>query len=381
MSNFTKITNTKLDEVKAKLTDLPSLISGFDTHNSKTSAEHLHDLNGSHTTLVNASVRDINNTDQIGDGSSNHTSVALGYDRSGGKGRALLVDGSGRLSVDINSGVPTKTDGSTGHSTPTGVGLIGFDSGTAHAVHCDSNGTLKVQNVASVYVLPANTVDGTHASQSKTVATQLFGRTDIADETTSVAVKVAADGTLQTSGSGGGGGGDATAANQSTMITHLSEIEGAVETIEGCVSGSELQVDIVSQPTPTHTFENQTTSVLAPIGGDTQRITEGANINLESTKEFSVVLVSSSADAQSDVQAQVEFSHDGTTFFTDHTGASTLWALSFDIQSSSRGIYIAEITGLEPMKPKAKFMRVIYNHVDNTGSDISVIARIVQHHI
>jgi hypothetical protein len=39
-----------------------------------------------------------------------------------------------------------------------------------------------------------------------------------------------------------------THAKQDTMITHLSEIEGAVETIEGAVSGSEMQVDIVSSP-------------------------------------------------------------------------------------------------------------------------------------
>ena len=38
---------------------------------------------------------------------------------------------------------------------------------------------------------------------------------------------------------------------QDTMITHLSEIEGAVETIEGAVSGDEMQVDIVSAPTLT----------------------------------------------------------------------------------------------------------------------------------
>ncbi len=32
---------------------------------------------------------------------------------------------------------------------------------------------------------------------------------------------------------------------QDTQVTHLSEIEGAVETLEGCVSGSEVQVDVV----------------------------------------------------------------------------------------------------------------------------------------
>ena len=36
-----------------------------------------------------------------------------------------------------------------------------------------------------------------------------------------------------------------------TITTHLSEIEGAVETIEGAVSGSEMQVDIVSSATLT----------------------------------------------------------------------------------------------------------------------------------
>ena len=50
---------------------------------------------------------------------------------------------------------------------------------------------------------------------------------------------------------GGGGGGDASAANQATMITHLSEIEGAVETIETCVSGTELQVDVITSALPT----------------------------------------------------------------------------------------------------------------------------------
>ena len=57
--------------------------------------------------------------------------------------RQLRVDGNGRLSVDINSGIPTKTDGTTGHSPATGVGLIGFDSGTARAVACDSQGHLQ----------------------------------------------------------------------------------------------------------------------------------------------------------------------------------------------------------------------------------------------
>ena len=44
----------------------------------------------------------------------------------------------------------------------------------------------------------------------------------------------------------GSSGGDASANNQTTMISHLSEIEGAVETIEGCVGSSKVNVNISS---------------------------------------------------------------------------------------------------------------------------------------
>lgn len=61
--------------------------------------------------------------------------------------------------------------------------------------------------------------------------------------------------------------------NQGTMITHLSEIEGAVETIEGAISGSEMQVDVVSSALPTgaSTSAHQVTqnAHLATIAGDT----------------------------------------------------------------------------------------------------------------
>ena len=62
----------------------------------------------------------------------------------------------------------------------------------------------------------------------------------------------------------------ATHAKQDTMITHLSEIEGAVETIEGAIGGTEMQVDIVSAPTLTvnsHAVTNAGTFV-TQIDGD-----------------------------------------------------------------------------------------------------------------
>lgn len=416
MSNFQQITNTKLEEVKTRLDSLPASISTFDTHESKTSAQHLSELK-------NASVRGINNTGGIGDGSENHTSVALGYDRTAGQGRALLVGDDGRLMTEVLGN--TEADG----------------SGDAKHLHLDGNGNLLSIVSNTVNVAPANSANS-HLTDdpANSVAVGLKGRTTIGTATTETfllcdnqghlqvdaqdldtlvnasvadinnmdeigdgsschksvslgydrsggkarALLVDSDGHLQvdivSGGGGGGGGGDATSANQSTMITHLSEIEGAVETLEGCVSGTEVQVDVVSQPDKTHTFTQQTTSVLAPTGIDTQRITAGANIDLQSTREVSVVLETTDADAQADVNAQLEFSHDGTTFFTDLTGASAFWQLSSDIQGVSRGIYLLDLT-LSPTTPKARYMRVIYNHSDNSGSDISITARIVQHAI
>jgi hypothetical protein len=79
--------------------------------------------------IINATNRGINNTDSIGDGSTNATSVALGYDRSGGKGRAVLVNGSGELMVNLGS------------STTQNVNCFGKDgTGTARELLLESNG-------------------------------------------------------------------------------------------------------------------------------------------------------------------------------------------------------------------------------------------------
>ena len=106
------------------------------------------------------------------------------------------------------------------------------------------------------------------------------GFTDIADNSTFKRALIDSNGHLQVDivSGGGGGGGDATAANQTTMISHLSDIDTAVTgtlavsaaalplpsgaatsaaqssgnaslaTLAGAVSGSEVQVDIVSAP-------------------------------------------------------------------------------------------------------------------------------------
>jgi len=200
MSNFVQISNTKLEEVKGKLDALPALISGFDTHESKTSAQHLSELK-------NASVRDINNTGSIGDGSSNHTSVALGYDRTGGKGRALLVDTDGRLKTSVMGN--TEADG----------------SGTHTHLHTDATGNLLTQVVSTVNVAPANTVNsGITDDPANTYAVGLRARQTITDSSSETFLKCDASGVLQVSSSGGGGSSTYTLEQQSASHNTLQLI-------------------------------------------------------------------------------------------------------------------------------------------------------------
>jgi hypothetical protein len=56
--------------------------------------------------------------------------------------------------------------------------------------------------------------------------------------------------------SGGGGGGDASLAEQQTQTTHLAAIELAVETLDNAISGNEMQVDVLTMPTVTVTATN-----------------------------------------------------------------------------------------------------------------------------
>jgi hypothetical protein len=172
MSNFIQITNTKLEEVKGKLDALPGSISSNDAayhvHNSKTTAEHLDDISTKNETLVNASVRDINNTGSIGDGSSNATSVCLGYDRTNGQGRSILVDSGGKVetNVTMNAGHGLATEskqddiinatnrainntGSIGDGSTNATAVcLGYDrtNGQGRSILVNSDGEQMVQN-------------------------------------------------------------------------------------------------------------------------------------------------------------------------------------------------------------------------------------------
>ena len=184
----------------------------------KRSKEVLDNLKTNSDTHTNATIRGINNTGSIGDGSLNHTSVALGYDRSNGKARALLVDADGKLEVN-NSDIEVNTDG------------------LETLLTASNNGTLRgINNTASIG-------DG---STNATAVCLGYDRSGGKGR----AILVDADGHIQCDILSGGGG-DASASNQTTMITELGNIKTAVELLDNAVSGNELQVDVVSSALPT----------------------------------------------------------------------------------------------------------------------------------
>jgi hypothetical protein len=146
------------------------------------------------TTVINASLRDINNTGAIGDGSSQHSSMCLGYDRSNGQGRSLLVDANGTLETNVNM--------NTGHGLATEAKQDDIINATNRAIN----------NTGSIG-------DG---STNATVVALGYDRSNGKGRS----LLVDADGHLQCDIVTGGGG-DATAANQATMITKLTEIDTA----------------------------------------------------------------------------------------------------------------------------------------------------------
>jgi len=212
-------------------------------------------LEGLLTTANNATLRDINNTGSIGDGSSNATSVSLGYDRSNGQGRAILVDASGNQSVNVVSGgdISTKLDNFSGavNNTHTGIGDGSTQLRTIALGHDRSNGKAVSFLVDADGHQQIDVVGGGFSSTGlATSALQTTGNTSlstIAGDTTSIDGKITAcnTGAVVVSSSALPTGA-ATSANQTTANTHLSEIEGAVETIEGCVGSNKVNVNISS---------------------------------------------------------------------------------------------------------------------------------------
>ena len=162
------------------------------------------------TTIINASVRDINNTGAIGDGSSQFSAMCLGYDRSGGQGRSILVDSGGKVetntSLTAGHGLATETKQSdmiTLLTDGTQVCQVtgnteGDGSGDIKHLHLDGNGNVNAQIISSVNTLPANSANsGITNDPADSYAVGLRGRTDIADAATETFLLSDSSGHLQ----------------------------------------------------------------------------------------------------------------------------------------------------------------------------------------
>jgi len=175
------------------------------------------------------------------------------------------MNASGALYVEIASGGSTDavyvddanwTDGSSKHmlvgglyqSTPQSI-----TDGDVGPFQVDADGALHISDGGN-----AITVDGTVtanlSSTDNTVLDNIDSNTDYGattgggTESGALRVTIANNSTGVLSVDDGGGAltVDGTVDLGSTATTHLSEIEGAVEAIEGAVSGSEMQVDVVA---------------------------------------------------------------------------------------------------------------------------------------
>lgn len=306
-------------------------------------------------TMINATNRDINNTTGIGDGTSQATSLALGYDRSNGQGRAILVDSGGRivttststdnvkledLSSQLNSGITNDPANSLA------VGLRArqtiADASTETFLKCDGSGILSVKEVGTVNVGPSNDTNS-HITDdpANSVAVGLKGRTTIGTATTEQFLLCDSDGHLQVDILSGGGGSASNVYNK---------------------GGTE-----------------ETLSVLAPTAPATSKITSASTIyDLQNFRGIAFNITTTSA-SYFDIVVAVEFSNSATFLTTLGAAYSDIQTFNLATDAGSNpitGRYVANllmIPEFNSQQPQARYARVTFNHSNNAGSAISVV--------
>ena len=219
------------------------------------------------TTANNATLRDINNTGSIGDGSSNATSLVLGYDRSGGKGRALKVDASGNLDVNVVS-MSGGGDASAANQT-TMIGHLSTIEGDTTSI----DGKITACNTGAVVI-------SSSALPSGAATSSLQGAGLPASLSTGSNLKVSIEEGQIT--------GFATSANQSTANTSLATIAGDTTSLDGKVTACNTGAVVISSsalPSGAATASNQTTAntSLSTIAGDTTSLDGKVNQGYDAT--------------------------------------------------------------------------------------------------
>ena len=223
------------------------------------------------TSSVDVTIGDVDmivNTNGDGSGTKKHAlcdssgrlEVAMtGHD--GAQTNHVHVDSNGIMKtqvVNAPSIIPHATINSAQTDNTTNAFAVGLQgrttigsASTATHLLCDAAGHLQVDIPATSAVKLedlSSTIDADHVNNSRSLPATMKGRSSIGDHTTGTYLLCDSDGHLQVDVVSGGGGGDASAANQNTANTHLSEIEGAVETIEACVSSDKLAISSAQLP-------------------------------------------------------------------------------------------------------------------------------------
>ena len=185
-------------------------------------------------------------------------------------GNTITVDGT--VAVNTISGFATESKqpalGTAGSASANVITVQGIASMTPLVVDLGSNNDVTVTNdtagnllatvtqastarsitgtVEVVQDTPADlTATVTQASSARTVTCDTAGNL-LATVTQASAARTVTGTVTANAGTNLNTSALSTHAKQDTIITHLSEIEGAVETIDNAISGSEMQVDVVA---------------------------------------------------------------------------------------------------------------------------------------
>jgi len=317
----------------------------------------------------------------------------------------VATDGDGHLQVDVLSGGGGGTQFAGEASlatTGTGTAMIGRDNtGTARLVAVDTAGNIQMDIVGNADTTKATSTLQTAGNASLTsvdgkitacntgavaVASSALP-TGASTEATALLAEAhlgnidTATSSIQSNVS--------TSSNQGTMITSLSSLAG-------CVSGNELQVDIVSGgggSSSANSYLNATLTVLAPTGTETTKITATPSIDLLNISNITKITINTIDTNYTMIdKVAVEYSYDNSVFFTNlSTASSANFQSALDlagIQRTDNGIpfgspgagnrvYNATVF---PDMDGARYARVVFLHSQNTsggGANLDVVPIIV----
>tara|TARA_R100000231_G_scaffold126920_1_gene97585 strand:+ start:5800 stop:7365 length:1566 start_codon:yes stop_codon:yes gene_type:complete len=361
-------TNNKIDAVRgssdlgAVNTSLGTINSTLgDTNNKIDAVRGTSDLG-----VINTSIGTTNST--LGD--TNNKIDALRAEFTNGTAETRCMgNNSGsqvQIKVDANGVVETSGGGGGGGDATAANQVTGNTSLATIAGDTTSlDGKITACNTGAVVISSnSDTTKATSTLQTagNTLLTSIDGK--VATETTLAAAEVHL-GNIDTQTSSIQSN-VSTSANQSTMITHLSEIEGAVETVEACVSSNRLAVDT----------NNATHGSLAQLAVNTGAT--GANSAILDTAGYSkVVLVAkNSSNSSTAITASMLWSDSatfsgGTDFVmnSDDISGGAFAPVTFQSASSADSTFLGS-QALFSITPPAQYLRI--NCFQSTGSTINV---------